>query len=113
MKFLITGASGFVGKNLSEKLLELYGNGNEFIFIAGRRKLDFLEKHKIGKRITVVHCDITDHERMGKYFRGVDHVFHLAAKLDYGDPRRSRYYDVNVAGAENIFKLALQHKIRK
>lgn len=114
MKFLITGGSGFIGKKLSEELLKKYGTAdNEFVFIARKRKLDFLDKYKDKTKIQIVKSDITDKNAISKYFRKVDYVFHLAARVEYGDYRIKDYYDINVKGVKNIFETCLEHKIKK
>jgi len=113
MKFLITGGSGFVGKIFSEKLVEKYASkNNEFIFIARKRNLDFLKKFKDAK-IRVVRGDISDIGSIRDAFKGIDYVFHLAAKVDYGDIDKKSYYLINTEGAKNVFELSLQNKVKK
>ena len=52
--------------------------------------------------------DIQDYESMRKILKNVDGVFHQAALTVVQDSftRPEEYFDVNVHGTENIFKLA-------
>ena len=111
MKFLITGGSGFVGKKFSEELIKKYGSAeNEFIFIARKTGLDFLNNYKHAK-IKIVSGDISDYDSIKDSFIGVDYVFHLAAKVDYGDFNTDAYYKINVEGTKNVFELSLKSMV--
>ena len=58
--------------------------------------------------------DIRDYESMKKSLKNVDGVFHQAALTVVQDSftRPEEYFDVNVHGTENIFKLANENKFK-
>jgi nucleoside-diphosphate-sugar epimerase len=114
MKFLITGSAGFVGNKTLFRLLEKYGSkNNEFVLILKERKPDIPAKYYKLTKITEVFGDISDKKSISEYFLDVDYVFHLAAKLDYGDMRRELYFSINVTGTENVFDLAIANNVKK
>ena len=113
MKFLITGASGFIGRRLSTALLDKYGNGNnEFIFIVNQRDLNYL-KQKHSSKIEVHKGDIRNINHIKNCFNNVDVVIHMAARVDYSSIDKQSYYDVNATGTKNIFELSLKNNIKK
>lgn len=68
-KVFISGASGFVGSNLYEKMMEYGAN------VIGT----YFTKRSNG----LTRCDLTDYRQVEKLLKGVDYVFMIAAKT-YG-----------------------------
>jgi len=61
-----------------------------------------------------VDCDVADFDKLDRYFRGVEIVFHEAASkktICLNDPRRD--LDINAKGTFNLLELALKHKTKK
>jgi UDP-glucose 4-epimerase len=80
-KALVTGAAGFIGSNLVDRLLE---NGIEVVgydnFSTGFET--FLDSAKRNRNFTLVEGDLLDQERLSVAIRETDTVFHLAANAD-------------------------------
>jgi len=81
MKALVTGAAGFIGSHLVDRLLD---EGHEVIaldnFSTGHAgNLQHCMDHP---NINFVEIDVRNHEAIRPYFGGVDRVFHLAALAD-------------------------------
>jgi UDP-glucose 4-epimerase len=78
---LVTGAAGFIGSNLVDRLLadgiEVVGYDN---FSTGFDA--FLDSAKGNRNFTLVEGDVLDQERLGVAIRETDTVFHLAANAD-------------------------------
>ena len=81
MRCLVTGAAGFVGSHLADRLL---ADGHDVIgydnFSTGRRR--FLEAAVAHPRFALVEGDVLDGDRLESAMGGCDFVFHLAANAD-------------------------------
>lgn len=99
-RVFITGADGFIGSHLVEKLIEL---GAEVTALAWYNR-DLAWGWLEGIDCRKVHGDVRDAEQMWRLINGHDLVFHLAALIDipysYVAPRS--YIDTNVVGTLNI-----------
>jgi UDP-glucose 4-epimerase len=108
LKVLVTGVAGFVGSNLAERLLS-YGYD-----VVGIDNLAYGLREQIPAGVDFHAADIRDGD-LQKFFRGVDVVFHLAAKNDLiacqQDPVETM--QVNVAGTANVFEAARRAGVRK
>ncbi len=87
MKLLVTGASGFIGKNFllaAPKEWEITGT-----FLAGEDFPAFLKRSKL-ENVEPVECDLLDKRQVGMLERGYDACLHLAANSDpqksFGEP---------------------------
>ena len=75
LRVLVTGVAGFVGSNLAERLLS---SGEH---VVGIDNLVYGLREQIPSEVEFHAVDIRDCD-IQKLFRGVDVVFHLAAKND-------------------------------
>ncbi|MGZ3687021.1 MAG: NAD-dependent epimerase/dehydratase family protein [Bdellovibrionota bacterium] len=106
MKFLVTGASGFIGSNLVDRLLK---DGHTVVgidnFSTGRR--DFLKDAFKSPQFKLHEADLQDFDRLKSLItKDVDQVFHLAANADVRDglkhPRRD--LEQNTIGTWNVLE---------
>jgi len=104
MKCLVTGAAGFIGNNLINRLLK---EGYEVTALIYNNKPKYIEKN-----IKYVTGDITNINTIKPYFNDIDYVFHCAAIVkDYGP--KKLFFQVNLEGTKNLVNLSEQHKIKK
>ena len=105
MKYAVTGGAGFIGSHLVKNLVE---HGNEIIVIdnlnTGKKK----NIEKFSGKIDFFEVDIRDFNAIEDILKNVDGVFHEAALASVQDSFRipDEFFDVNVNGTENIFKIA-------
>ncbi len=108
MKYVVTGGAGFIGSHLTEKLIK---QGDVVTVLdnlnTGKEKNLELVKEKI----EFVKGSILDTKLLEEITKNVDGVFHQAALASVQDSftKPDEYYDVNVNGTENIFKLSKKH----
>ena len=111
MHFVVTGGAGFVGSNLVKLLVE---KGHKITVIDNLHKGKKENLASIINKIKFQKIDVRDYESLRKILKNVDGVFHQAALTVVQDSfsRPEEYFDVNVHGTENIFKLANENKFK-
>ncbi|MGB8376348.1 MAG: SDR family oxidoreductase [Salegentibacter sp.] len=113
-KVLITGGAGFIGSNLTEKLLEI---GSEVVvldnFSTGKR--ENLQKAETQENFSLLEGDIRDLEACQKACAGVDFVLHEAAlgsvPRSLNDPITSN--EVNISGFLNMLVAARDAEVKR
>lgn len=107
MNILITGATGFIGKNLVERLFKS-GIHNLFCLVRNPDKAKALVPY----RVKLIHGDITSRDSLDKVLDyGIDIIFHNAAYV--GNKNFRLLYRANILGSENICRLALSLGVQK
>ena len=111
MRFAVTGGAGFVGSHLVKLLVK---EGYKITVIDNLHKGKKENLASIINKIKFQKIDIRDYESLRKILKNVDGVFHQAALTIVQDSfsRPEEYFDVNVHGTENIFKLANENKFK-
>ena len=111
MRFVVTGGAGFVGSHLVQLLLE---NNHEVIVVDNLHTGKKENLESMIDKIEFQKIDIRNHESMKNILKNIDGVFHQAALTVVQDSfsNTKEYYDVNVQGTENIFKLSIENKFK-
>jgi nucleoside-diphosphate-sugar epimerase len=109
-KILITGAAGFIGSNLVKYLLET-GIKPQYLrlFISPWDSRDNLPNDKF----EIIIGDIRDKKAVAHAMKGVDVVYHLAAKTVIPSGTYSYYKDTNIYGTKNLLDSAVKNHIKK
>lgn len=106
MNILITGATGFIGKYLTQRLIE--DKHNLFALVRKTSQIDFLKS--LG--VNLIYGDITDEKSLCCVLRyHVEAVFHCAAYVEDNDWKK--LFQVNVIGTENICNLCLKLNVQR
>ncbi|MBC8278668.1 MAG: NAD-dependent epimerase/dehydratase family protein [FCB group bacterium] len=111
MKIIVTGGAGFIGSNLTDKLIE---SGHQVVVIdnltTGFEK--FINPHA-----KFYLADIRDGAVIDKIFKmeKPDIVDHHAAQIDVRKSVDTPVYDAecNILGSINLIKSSLDHKVKK
>lgn len=116
-KVLVTGACGFIGSHLVERLVEKGARVKAFVFYNSFGHwgwLDSLPKEKL-EGIEVFSGDVRDFACVKKAMAGREVVFHLAALIGipYSYIAPESYVDTNVKGTLNILSTARESGIEK
>ena len=112
---LVTGAGGFIGSHLVERLV---GDGAHVRALCrynsrnDRGALDWLDE-SVQAEVEPILGELRDVESVSRAVQGADVVFHLGAQIaipySYVNPRD--YIEANVIGSLNVAQCALQHEV--
>jgi nucleoside-diphosphate-sugar epimerase len=102
MKALVTGGGGFLGRAIVEQLLQRGDN----VTVFARGTYPFLAE----AGVQLIRGDIQDFTAITRACKGMDAVFHVAAKAGlWGD--WDNFYGVNVIGTENVINACLENQV--
>ncbi len=103
-KILITGASGFIGKELVKELCK---ENEIYAFVHNAKKINIFPDS-----VKIIEGDILDRAIINKAIENKDIVYHLAVlKDELADFKK--LYNVNVEGTKNILESALKNKVKQ
>ena len=117
MKILVTGAEGFIGSHLVERLVRLKHKVRAFVLYNSFNSFGWLDTldDEIKKKIDIVTGDIRDEKSVKDSVRNCDAVIHLAALIgipySYKSPKS--YIDTNVIGTLNVLQASKDCNVKK
>lgn len=116
-KVLVTGADGFIGSHLVERLLEEGAKVKAFVYYNSFNSwgwLDTFPKEKLNQ-IEIFAGDVRDPYGVKEAMKGCDVVFHLAAliAIPYSYHSPDSYVDTNIKGTLHIIQAAKELAIEK
>jgi NAD dependent epimerase/dehydratase len=105
---LVTGAGGFIGSHLAERLTELGYNVRAFVHYNSSGNWGYLENSSYIKDIEVYSGDVRDFDSVRNALKNCSGVFHLAALIGipYSYDSPLGYIKTNVEGTYNILENA-------
>ncbi len=111
-RYLVTGAAGFIGSHLTQRLLdrgdEVVGLDNLNDYYRVQLKLDRLARLTGRDGFSFLELDLADHDAMKKLFETeqFDHVVNLAAQagVRYSLTNPHAYVDANLTGFVNVLE---------
>jgi len=116
-KILVTGAGGFIGSHLVERLLKEECDVRVFVYYNSFNSWEWLDsfpKNKLSK-IEILTGDIRNADSVRKAVKNVDVIFHLAALIgipfSYYSPES--YVDTNIKGTLNILQASKDCGVKK
>lgn len=107
-KVLVTGAGGFIGSHLVERLVSLGAKTRAFVNYNSTGTRGWIEQIPAKKDVEIFVGDICDPELLEKAMKGVDMVFHLAAliAIPYSYESPLSYVRTNIEGTLNVLQTA-------
>tara|TARA_Y100001960_G_C14704699_1_gene843702 strand:- start:358 stop:1314 length:957 start_codon:yes stop_codon:yes gene_type:complete len=113
VKTLVTGAAGFIGSNLTDRLL---ADGHKVVgydnFSSGQRP--FLDEALKHPNFRLIEADLLEASRLTDAMTGIDFVWHLAANADvrFGTDHPRRDLEQNTIATSNVLEAMRFHKVQ-
>lgn len=116
-KVLITGADGFIGSHLTERLLSEGAQVKAFVMYNSFKTWGWIDSFSPRKKevVDIVCGDIRETDLLKQALKDVDIVFHLAAliAIPYSYASPSSYIKTNVEGTLNLLQTGLECSVEK
>jgi nucleoside-diphosphate-sugar epimerase len=106
VKILVTGATGFIGKNLVTRLVE---ESHEVTALVRRTS----DVRGIPREIRLVEGDLLDFSSLEMAVEGAEVIIHLAALFDFYPEDVDLLYRVNVEGTRNLVTACKQTAVKR
>jgi NAD dependent epimerase/dehydratase len=107
-RVLVTGAGGFIGSHLAERLVELGARVRALVHYNALDTCGWLDTSPLRSEMEIVAGDVTDRDSVRSALAGNDIVFHLAAliAIPYSYRAPASYVQANVVGTLNVMQAA-------
>jgi len=115
LQYFVTGAAGFIGSNLVDRLL---ADGHKVVgydnFVTGQPEV-FLAEAKKQPNFRLIEGDLLDTGALQKAMAGSEFVFHLAANADvrFGTEHPRKDLEQNTIATFNVLEAMRQNQIRR
>lgn len=112
-RVLVTGAGGFIGSHLAERLVETGAKVRALVHYNALGQRGWLETSSHRGDIEIISGDICDRDSVNAATRDIEVIFHLAAliAIPYSYRAPSSYVRTNVTGTLNILQAARDHRV--
>ncbi len=107
-RVLVTGAGGFIGSHLAEKLVDCGATVRAFVHYNALGSWGWLDQSHHKDDIEVMAGDISDYGSVLNATQSIDMVFHLAAliAIPYSYVAPNSYVQTNIIGTLNVLQAA-------
>jgi len=107
-RVLVTGAGGFIGSHLAERLVEKGAVVRSLVHYNALGARGWLDRSPLVGEMEVVSGDIVDRDSVTRALNAVETVFHLASliAIPYSYEAPDSYVRVNIGGILNVLQVA-------
>ncbi len=108
MKIMVTGGAGFIGSHIAE----YYKNNDVVVF--DNLRTGFKDNIK-NFNVKFVNASVTDYNKLKKWMKRVDYVFHLAALISVPESvlEPAETEKINTQGTINVLNAARECRVKK
>ena len=112
---LITGAGGFIGSHLAERLVQEGAKVTSMVHYNALGKWGWLDHSSFVNSMRVIPGDICDRDSLRAAMEGAEFIFHLAAliAIPYSYHAPFSYVRTNIEGTLNILQIARQVGVKR
>ena len=114
-RVLVTGAGGFIGSHLTERLVEIGAKTSGFVHYNALGGEGWLSRSEARGKIHIIAGDLCDRDCVAEAVKHCDVVFHLAAliAIPYSYHAPASYVRTNVEGTLNILQACRMAKVQR
>ena len=114
-KVLVTGAGGFIGSHLTERLVEMGADVRAFVHYNSLGAWGWLDESPVREDIEVVAGDVCDRDSVRQVMGDREVVFHLAALIGipYSYHAPISYVRTNIEGTLNVLQCARELDVER
>jgi dTDP-glucose 4,6-dehydratase len=112
-RVLVTGAGGFIGSHLTERLVDLGADVRALVHYNAMGTWGWLDTSRSRDSVRVLAGDVCDRDSVHRALAGREVVFHLAALIGipYSYDAPSSYVRTNVEGTLNVLHAARENGV--
>ncbi len=110
---LVTGAGGFIGSHLTERLVQAGARTRAFVHYRGNGSAGWLDHSSCRDDVEIIAGDICDRDSVAGAVKGADVIFHLAALIGipYSYHVPVSYLRTNAEGVLNVLQAARANSV--
>ncbi len=114
MRVLVTGAAGFIGSNMVDRLLSA-GHSVAGLDNMSTGRMRFLERAKAHARFTFHQSDLLDRSSLAQAMEGAELVVHFAANADvrFGTEHPRKDLDQNTIATWNVLEAMREKRCKR
>lgn len=114
-RVLVTGAGGFIGSHLAERLVQLGAHTRALVHYRANGSWGWLGRSAFKDEMEIVAGDVCDRDSVAQAMQGTDLVFHLAAMIaiPYSYQVPASFVQANIIGTLNILQAARAARVER
>lgn len=114
-RVLVTGAAGFIGSHLTERLVQEGANVRALVHYNALGTWGWLDHSPVRKQMEIIAGDICDRDCVQEACRNRDVIFHLAAliAIPYSYNAPASYVRTNIEGTLNILQAGRSAEVER
>lgn len=112
---LVTGAGGFIGSHLIERLVQIGARTRAFVHYNALGTWGWLDESSIRNDLEVIAGDVRDRDSVSRAVNDVDIVFHLASliAIPYSYHAPASYIHTNIEGTLNVLQASREASVER